>query len=240
MSSGSRLAIFAIVAVGLTVSFIFLPVRDLLLGVIEWVKQRDQMGIVIYGAIYIVATVAFIPGTILTLGAGLLFGVIVGSFLISIASTIGAAIAFIVGRTLAREYVEARSAQSPKFKAIDEAVGKEGFKIVLLTRLSPLFPFNLLNYLFGITKVSFWKYVLASWIGMFPGTVMYIYFGATVKNLVELSSDKVQGGYGKMVLFGIGLVATIVVTIYVTHLARKAIKSHTELEMKGDIRNVRA
>ena len=109
-----------------------------------------------------------------------------------------------------------------------------GFKIVLLTRLSPLFPFTLLNYAFGLTKVRFRDYVLASWIGMLPGTLMYVYLGSTVKELADVATGNVAGGPERLVLFFVGLAATVVVTVYVTRLARRALRQAVpDAEIEG-------
>ena len=113
----------------------------------------------------------------------------------------------------------------PKFAAIDEAVGKEGFKIVLLLRLSPVFPFNLLNYALGLTRVSFRNYALASLIGMLPGILMYVYFGSAARSLAEVTAGKVQGGIAGQIFFWAGLVATIAVALFVTRIARKSLKN---------------
>jgi uncharacterized membrane protein YdjX (TVP38/TMEM64 family) len=173
---------------------------------------------------YVPAALLFLPGSILTLGAGFAFGVAAGTASVSIGSTAGAALAFLSGRTLARSFIESKVSGNPKFLAIDRAVGREGFKIVLLTRLSPVFPFNLLNYAFGLTKVSFRDYVLASWIGMLPGTLMYVYLGSAVKSLAELAAGNVEGGLGQKALFAVGLVATVVVTTFVTRIAKRALE----------------
>jgi uncharacterized membrane protein YdjX (TVP38/TMEM64 family) len=140
------------------------------------------------GLIYILATILFIPGSLLTLGAGVLFGVLWGSIYVSIGATIGAAGAFLVGRYLARGWVEKRIEGNDKFKAIDQAVAREGWKIVGLTRLSPVFPFNLLNYAFGITQVSFKDYFFPTWIGITPGTVLYVYIGSLAGSLASLGT----------------------------------------------------
>jgi uncharacterized membrane protein YdjX (TVP38/TMEM64 family) len=174
---------------------------------------------VIFVGIYIVATVLFIPGSVLTLGAGAVFGVALGSVCVSIAATLGATAAFLVGRYLARDAIARKIEKNEKFAAIDRAVADEGWKIVLLTRLSPVFPFTLLNYGFGITRVKLSHYVLASWIGMIPGTVMYVYLGS----LVNLSAGHRQRTTGEWVLYGVGLLATIIVTVFVTRVARKAL-----------------
>jgi uncharacterized membrane protein YdjX (TVP38/TMEM64 family) len=179
--------------------------------------------------LYIVACLLFIPGSLLTLGAGFLFGVVWGTITVSIGSTLGATAAFLVGRTLARAWIEQKVANSSKFQAIDRAVGSQGFKIVLLTRLSPLFPFNLLNFAFGLTSVSLSRYVLASWIGMLPGTLMYVYLGSAAKSLADLAAGKVEGGWEQRVLFGVGLVVTVVVTVIVTRIARSALREAVKI-----------
>jgi uncharacterized membrane protein YdjX (TVP38/TMEM64 family) len=114
----------------------------------------------------------------------------------------------------------------PRFGALDEAVGREGFKVVLLTRLSPLFPFNLLNFMFGITKVSFWDYMLASWIGMLPGAVLYVYIGTAAHSITSIAAGKNETGTPEQVFLGVGLVATALVVALFVRLARKSL-AHT-------------
>jgi uncharacterized membrane protein YdjX (TVP38/TMEM64 family) len=167
--------------------------------------------------------VFFLPAWPLTVAAGFAFGVLRGSVIASIGSTFAASAAFLAGRTLARGFVEDRLARHPKFAAIDDAVAEHGFKIVLLTRLSPVLPFNLLNYAFGVTKVSFRDYVLASWIGMLPGTIMYTYLGSALNSLASLSTGDVARPPAQKVMFGFGLVATLVVTIFVARISKRAL-----------------
>jgi uncharacterized membrane protein YdjX (TVP38/TMEM64 family) len=124
--------------------------------------------------------------------------------------------------------------KNEKFAAIDQAVGRQGFKIVFLTRLSPIFPFNMLNYAFGLTKVSFGKYALASWIGMLPGTIMYVYFGATLRSLADAATGNVETGTAGKIFFWFGLAATIVVTVFVTRLARRALKQAVSADPAQD------
>lgn len=174
-------------------------------------------------ALYVLATVLFLPGWILTLGAGAVFGVIKGSILVSIGATLGATAAFLIGRHLARGWVASKTAGNPRFEAIDAAVAREGWKIVGLTRLSPAFPFNLLNYAFGLTRVSLRDYVLASWIGMMPGTVMYVYLGSLAGDLATLGSGRASRTPAEWGLYVVGLLATVGVTVYVTRIARAAL-----------------
>ena len=202
----------------------FLPVRSYLLSILEWTRGLGAWGgLVIIGA-YIAATVLFVPGSVLTLGAGFLFGVVVGTVWASVGSTLGAAAAFLVGRTLARDWVSQKVSGSPKFSAIDEAVGEEGAKIVFLTRLSPIFPFNLLNYAFGLTRVGFWHYLIASWVGMLPGTVMYVYLGSAARSLAEIAAGRVEADSLQRIFFWVGLAATVLVATLVTRIARRALK----------------
>jgi len=158
--------------------FQYFNVQELLRQSLDWIQNLGWIGVGLFAVIYILACVLLVPGAILTLGAGAIYGVIRGSVLVSLASTAGATAAFLVGRYLARDWVARKIEANPKFSAVDEAVGQEGWKIVGLTRLSPVFPFNLLNYFYGLTRVSLRHYVLASWIGMMPGTVMYVYLGS--------------------------------------------------------------
>jgi uncharacterized membrane protein YdjX (TVP38/TMEM64 family) len=198
--------------------------QALLESALQWINGLGSLGGIAFIGIYIIATVAFLPGSILTLGAGVIFGVILGSLYVFIGATLGATAAFLVGRYLARDWVTNKISDNKKFAAIDKAVGKEGLKIVLLTRLSPIFPFNLLNYALGITGVSLQDYFLGS-VGMIPGTIMYVYIGSLAGNLAFIGSEsKPDNMILHWVIKIIGLIATIVVTIYVTKIAKKALE----------------
>jgi uncharacterized membrane protein YdjX (TVP38/TMEM64 family) len=198
--------------------------QALLESALQWINGLGSLGGIAFIGIYIIATVAFLPGSILTLGAGVIFGVILGSLYVFIGATLGATAAFLVGRYLARGWVTNKISGNKKFAAIDKAVGKEGLKIVLLTRLSPIFPFNLLNYALGITGVSLQDYFLGS-VGMIPGTIMYVYIGSLAGNLAFIGSEsKPDNMILHWVIRIIGLIATIVITIYVTKIAKKALE----------------
>ena len=210
----------AVIAIGRAVDA---PAR--LRDALQWVDQLGWLGVGIFIALYVLACIFFIPGSMLTLGAGVVFGVTKGSIIVSIASTLGATAAFIAGRYLARDWIGGKIAGNAKFKAIDDAIGREGWRIVGLTRLSPIFPFNLLNYAFGVTRISLGQYVLASWIGMMPGTMMYVYIGSLAGSLATLGSDgaEQQKSPAQWALYAVGLLATVAVTVYVTKIARKAL-----------------
>jgi uncharacterized membrane protein YdjX (TVP38/TMEM64 family) len=211
--------VYVAAGVAIVLSLKYLHVQDALKAALDWIGKLGPWGPVIFVGIYVVATVLFIPGSVLTLGAGAVFGVALGSVCVSISATLGATAAFLVGRYLARDAIARKIEKNEKFAAIDRAVADEGWKIVFLTRLSPVFPFTLLNYAFGLTRVRLGHYVLASWIGMMPGTVMYVYLGS----LVNVGAGHRQRTTGEWVLYGVGLLATIVVTVFVTRLARKAL-----------------
>ena len=214
----------AVLVAILLVAARYLDVQGLLRAALDWIAGLGPLGPLIFVAIYILATVFFIPGSILTLGAGVVFGVVAGSIFVSIASTLGATCAFLVGRYVARGWVSAKIEGNEKFKAIDEAVASEGWKIVGLTRLSPIFPFNLLNYAFGVTRVSLRDYFFASWIGMMPGTVMYVYIGSLAGSLAAVGTGGAQRTPMEWSLYVVGLLATVAVTVYVTRLARRALE----------------
>jgi uncharacterized membrane protein YdjX (TVP38/TMEM64 family) len=189
------------------------------------VDSLGAVGAIAFIIIYILATVAFFPGSILTLGAGVVFGVVLGSFYVFIGATIGATAAFLVGRYLARGWVAEKIQGNNKFQAIDEAVGKEGLKIVLLTRLSPIFPFTLLNYAYGVTGVSLKDYLIGC-AGMIPGTIMYVYIGSLAGNLATIgTSAQATNPVLSWTIRLIGFIATVAVTLYVTKIARQALAS---------------
>jgi len=193
----------------------------------DWVEGLGVWGPLAFGLGYVIATVAFVPGSLLTLAAGAIFGVPLGTLLVFCAATLGAGLAFLVFRHLARHAIEERLAGNARFAAIDRAVADDGGKIVLLLRLSPVFPFNLLNYALGLTRVRFADYMLAS-IGMLPGTLLYVYYGALAGEVAALAGGVVERSAGYYGVLGVGLIATIAVTGFVTRAARRALREVTE------------
>lgn len=194
----------------------------------EWVNSLGAWGPIVFIAGYVVAVVAFVPGSILTLAAGAIFGLVQGVIYVFIAATLGSCAAFLVSRYVARDAIEKRLADNPKFAAIDRAVGREGRKIVFLLRLSPAFPFNLLNYGLGLTNVRFADYAVAA-LGMLPGTILYVYYGKLAGDVAALAGGAApERGAGYYAVLILGLVATVVVTTIVTRTARKALQEVTE------------
>jgi len=222
-----RLIVLLGIVIALFLTMKFLPVQQWLRNFNDWVGRMGVVGIFIFIIVYAVATVLLAPGSVLTIGAGFVFGLWEGFLAVSAGSTLGAALAFVVARFIARERVAVIAQRNEKFRAIDSAIGKQGAKLIFLLRLSPIIPFNLSNYFYGLTGVKFWPYVLASWIGMMPGTFLYVYIGTAGKAAASVA-EAMKHGSQYWTFMSVGLVATIIVTIWVTKIARNALRK-TEL-----------
>jgi len=192
-----------------------------------WVNGLGVWGPLVFVLGYAVAVVAFVPGSVLTLAAGAIFGLAKGTVYVFVAAVLGSAAAFLVARHLARAAVERRIARNPRFAAIDRAVAAEGRKIVFLLRLSPVFPFTLLNYVLGLTRVRFADYVVAS-PGMIPGTLLYVYYGKLAGDVATLAAGApAPRGAGHWTVLALGLAATVAVTTVVTRAAGRALREAT-------------
>ncbi len=227
----ARVIDLGLVLIALFLAMRFLPVQQWLRNFNDWVGQIGTAGIFIFIAVYAVATVLMAPGSILTIGAGFAFGLWKGFLAVSAGATFGASVAFLVARFIARDKIEAIAKRNETFRKIDNAIGKEGAKLIFLLRLSPVIPFNLSNYFYGLTGVRFWPYVVASWIGMIPGTFLYIYIGVASKAAVAAAArgEAVKHSWQYWAFLGVGLFATIIVTIWITKIARDALHK-TEAE----------
>src|SRR5438105_4197568 len=195
-SAIARLVALIVIVIALFLAMKFLPVQRWLGNFNDWVGHMGIGGIFVFVGAYAAATVLLAPGAILTIGAGFAFGLWKGFLAVSAGSTLGAALAFLVARFIARDKVEAIAKGNEKFRKIDNAIGKQGAKLIFLLRLSPVIPFNLSNYLYGLTGVKFWPYVLASWIGMMPGTFLYVYIGTASQAAISAAAggEAVQNG----------------------------------------------
>jgi uncharacterized membrane protein YdjX (TVP38/TMEM64 family) len=193
-----------------------------------WIEGLGFWGPAVFVAGYALAVVAFVPASLMTLAAGATFGIVAGTAYVFVAAVVGSSLAFLVSRYFARRAVERRLEGNEKFDAIDRAVGEQGRRIVLLLRLSPVFPFNLLNYALGLTSVRFADYVVAS-LGMLPGTLLYVYLGSAIGSIAALAAGaRPERGPAQYALFAVGLAATAVVTVYVTRIARRALAEATD------------
>ncbi len=196
-------------------------------GFAQWVDGLGFWGPAVFVLGYVIAVVAFVPASLLTLGAGAIFGIVHGVIYVFVAATVGSCLAFLISRYVARSAVERKLEGKPKFAAIDRAVEAEGLKIVFLLRLTPAVPFNLLNYALGLTRVRFTDYGIAS-VGMLPGTLLYVYSGKLAGDVAALAGDPaVARGWGYYSVLALGLVATLAVTMVVTRSAKRALAEAT-------------
>jgi uncharacterized membrane protein YdjX (TVP38/TMEM64 family) len=201
-----------------------LPFLQWMVDFIHWAKGMGAAGGALYAVVYIAGTALFFPGLPLTLGAGFLYGAIIGTLVVSPASVAGATLAFLIARYLARDWVTRRIKKYPQAAAIDRAIEKNGFKAVVLLRLQPVLPFNILNYALGLTSIRLRDYMLASWMGMFPATVLYVYLGSVMNDISDLLRGRPNSGIaGRLLLWG-GLAAIVVLVWWLGRIARKALR----------------
>ena len=210
------LIILALIAVG--IAFMFLPVKAWGLELQNWIKEFGIIAPIVFVLVYVIATIFMIPGSALTLIAGAIFGLWFGILYVVVGSNLGALAAYLLAKTKLREKFMKMTEGHPKFAALDKAIGENGFKMVLLTRLSPAFPFTLLNYFLGLTSVKTGAYMAANLLGMLPATFLFVYLGSLANVAVGSVST------WQLVMRIVGLLATIGVVIYVTRMARQAMK----------------
>ena len=220
----ARIGVFVLVAAALVASTRMLPLGEWLQVFSRWMQELGPAGMFLYSLVYALAVVLLVPGSILTLVAGAAFGLVPGVASVLAGATMGAALAFLISRHVARRRVEGWMATKPRFSAVDEAVAREGWKIVLLTRLSPVFPFSFQNYAYGLTRISFWQYMVASLIGMTPGTFMYVYIGVLGRSSLGAAAGSEDVETLELALQIVGLAATLLVTIFIARIAGKALK----------------
>lgn len=216
----------AVAAVGLVVVVTlawFLPVKEWTIALAERIRGAGATGILLFIAVYVVAEVALVPGSLLTMAAGFAYGPIAGLLVASPASVLAASTAFLLGRTVLRGWIQKKIAHSPKMRALDRAIGKNSFKLIVLLRLSPVIPFNLLNYMLGLSDAPLGRYVAASFIGMLPGTWLYVYLGSLATTAAGLTNASREGGSQRIVLTVAGLVATGLVIVFITRAAKRAL-----------------
>jgi len=225
-SAIGRLIALLVSVIALFLAMRFLPVQQWLKSFNDWVGQMGVAGVFIFIGVYALATVLLAPGSILTIGAGFAFGLWKGFLAVSVGATLGASLAFLIGRFIARDKVEAIARRNETFREIDNAIGEEGAKLIFLLRLSPVIPFNLSNYFYGLTAVRFWPYALASWIGMMPGAFLYVYIGTAGRAavLAAAGGEAIKRGWQYWTFLSVGLAATIAVTFWVTKIARSSLR----------------
>jgi uncharacterized membrane protein YdjX (TVP38/TMEM64 family) len=189
----------------------------------RWIEGLGPAAPAAFVVAYAIAAIALLPGSVLTLAGGAIFGLARGTLLVFAGATLGACGAFLIARYLARSVVERRLGASPRFAAIDRAIAREGRKIVFLLRLSPAFPFSLLNYALGLTRVRFVDYLVAS-LGMLPATLLYVYYGKVLGDVAKIAAGaSAPRDASYWAVLGLGLAATLAVTIDVNRTARRAL-----------------
>ena len=209
----------SLIVIGITLCQVQFDLIQTIPGLIQWIESLGIIGMSLFVLVYILACILLIPGSPLTVGAGAVFGFSKGLILVSVGSTLGAAAAFIVSRYLARGFIERKLKKNSRFSAMDMAITREGWKIIFLARLSPIIPFFLLNYALGLTKIRLHTYIISSWAGMIPGTVLYTYVGSIGKTIL-----KKENSAADWLILGIGLIATVSVTILISRIAKNSIK----------------
>jgi uncharacterized membrane protein YdjX (TVP38/TMEM64 family) len=222
MNAKARIALGVVAVAAVFAAVRLLPVAEWLRAFQDWVHGQGVVGAVAFGVVYVVAVLLFVPGSVLTIGAGLTFGVVRGALIVWLAATTASALAFLIARHLARSRFEELARRNATFGAIDAAIRERGWRVVLLLRLSPLVPFSLSNYLYGLTAVDLVPYLWASAVGMIPGTFLYVYLGA--------AGAAATGAAGRRdplewVLFGVGLVATAAAAVLVGRSARRQLRA---------------
>ena len=214
---GPAIGLVVLIA-GLATAFSVLPIGSWLASFQTWVRALGPAGWVVYALVYAACVTLFVPASILTLGAGALYGLGVGVGVVLAGATLGATTSFLLARTLLRERVEHMTRGNARFRALDRAIAKEGTKIVFLVRLAPVFPFTYINYAFGLTGVATTPYVVASLVGMAPATFAYVYIGYAAAHAASGSDG------ARTVVQIVGAVAAIIVTIVVARIATRAIR----------------
>jgi pyruvate/2-oxoglutarate dehydrogenase complex dihydrolipoamide dehydrogenase (E3) component/uncharacterized membrane protein YdjX (TVP38/TMEM64 family) len=227
-----KILLAAMLVAGVVVALFLLPVRQWFMHFESYVRSLGTIGPVVVVLVYIICTVLFIPGSAITIGSGTLFGLQTGFIVVVLGANLGALCSFLLARSFLRRKVAGWAAANPKFRALDQAIGQQGFKMVLLTRLSPVFPFVLLNYLIGLTAVRTGSYALANLLGMLPATFLFVYIGAAARDAIAGQADTSAGFYQQLLKY-VGLLATVAVVVVVTRIARKALREAEQAEEGG-------
>jgi len=213
-------AAVALAAIGaVIVLFRLLPVAEWLRQFQAYIRGVGPIGYVIYALVYAVCVVFFVPASILTLGAGAIFGVVAGTLVVIAGATLGATLAFLLAKTVLRHRIEAMTAKNPKFRALDRAIAREGAKIVLLIRLAPVFPFTYINYAFGLTGIRLLPYVVATFLGMIPASFAFVYLGSAAATAATGGAQT-----ARLAIQIAGAVVALIASLFVARVATRAVK----------------
>lgn len=235
--SAARIGLSILLLGVITFAIFTFPVEKILKDFLLWLKQDlGPWGPFVLAIAYVPLTVLAVPASVLTLGGGYLFGLPTGFVADSIGATLGATAAFLLGRTIGRSYVISKLKNYPKFQAIAIAIQGSGFKIVLLLRLVPLLPFNMLNYLLSVTPVPIREYMLATWVGMMPVTFAFVYVGTTLKDLSDVTHGWAEVSKTRWVLMASGFLVSVILMVYITRVAKASLEK--ELAENADLESL--
>ena len=195
---------------------------DQLIPWLEWIRTAGPKGWAVFAAIYLLCTLLMLPASILEGATGFLLGPILGAAVASLSATFSATICYLLAKTVLRDFVAKRVEQDPRFRAIDATIEDGGTYLVVLLRLSPLAPFNVINYMLGLTRVRTRQFVLGTWIGSLPAVILYTWMGSTLHNLTDLVGD---GAQVNPTAQWVGLATTLVASVLVARFAHKALNT---------------
>lgn len=215
----AKIAAALLVIAALIVAFRVLPVAEWLRTFQAYVRGLGALGYIVYIVVYAICVVAFVPASILTLGAGAIFGFAGGTIVVVIGATIGATLAFLLARTVMRKRIEEMTAGNAKFRALDRAIAAEGTRIVFLVRLAIVFPFTYLNYAFGLTAIPLWRFVAATFVGILPATAAFVFAGSAATRAATTTTTAVT-----RIAYVAGGVIAVLVSIFIGRIATKAIR----------------
>ena len=215
-------AALGVALVALAVAWYFLPVRAGIDALQRWLGAMGPWGVALFSILFVACIVALVPGSALSVTAGLTYG-LWGAPIAVIGATVGATIAYLIAKHVVRDTVDAWIGRSRHLRAVEDAVNEEGWRVVALVRLSPLLPFNLQNYLFGITHIRFWPYVWATFFGILPGTVFDVYLGSIGSRPLDERSPL------EWIVLGTGLAATALLVWLVARKAKQRLESGVDL-----------
>jgi uncharacterized membrane protein YdjX (TVP38/TMEM64 family) len=199
--------------------------------VVDWmhvIQSTGPRGWALFIGLYALCCLLFIPGSVLTIAAGAAYGFWGGSALVLAGNGLGSVLSLLITRLFLRDWMARRIANNPRLKALEKAVADDDLRLVFLTRLSPIMPFSLINYSLGLTKISAWRFLLATEVGAIPATFVYVYMGTLMGNLARIAPDLKQHRPLEWAFQGAGLALAVGVTIYVTRLATRALNQRLE------------
>ena len=209
----------------------YVELEQALTSLLQWVDSLGTLGAIAFVAIYIIATTICIPGSIMALAGGALFGKLMGTILVFVSGFLGACCAFGLGRYLLSDWVKKQLEKNSYLKAVNRLVVTEGWKIACLLHLSPIVPFNLLNYVLGTSEITYPNFLLATSVGILPGVILYVFLGSTIGDLTMVMMGKSDSANSTIqwVISAIGILATVALTIYLAKIARQHITNKLQL-----------